>query len=139
MPTAEAMAMKTRQLGGAFFGVVSGASYSAPLVEAFRKECRANFPFLLDRHKRLDTICGAQDVGTAILVQGNKCRFSGPIDHRLDAPSVDSETLALEEALDVLARQKAANGRLIKTARARTTKEGPVALPATTPNVVDQK
>jgi hypothetical protein len=122
MPTAESLEMKTKQLGGGFYGVVSGANYSAPLVEVFRKECHADFPFLVDRKKTLETIFGAKEVGTAILVQGGKCIFTGPIDHRFDPIPCDAESIALEEELDMLAKEKFAKSQ-VKMAGARLSKE----------------
>jgi hypothetical protein len=137
MPTAETMALKTKQLGGLFFGVVSGCSYSAPLVEVFRKECHADFPFIVDRKKTLETIFGAKEVGTAVLVQGRKCIFTGPIDHRFDPVPSDAESIALEEELDMLAKEKF-NNEQVKMARAKPHREETHALYSPTPNGLNE-
>jgi hypothetical protein len=138
MPTAESMEMKTRKLGGGFFGVVSGTTYSPSLVELFRKECHADFPFLVDRKKTLETIFGAKEVGTVILVQGRKCIFTGPIDHRFDPVPCDAESIALEEELDMLARERLSNSQ-VKVAQPKLLKlEETRAVYSLTPNSANE-
>jgi hypothetical protein len=109
MPTLEAMSMKTRSIGGEFFGVVSAAGFSPAVVERFRRECKGNFPILLDENKHLESLFAAQlraqKTGKVIVWQQNKCVFAGSIDHRFDAISERQDLPTLEEELDMIARQ----------------------------------
>jgi len=108
IPTDESMCMKTASLGGEFFGVVSSGS-SPPVVERFRRECKANFPVLLDRGKCLESLgtrLGAGKTGCVIVLRDNKCLYAGPIDHRFDTVSDRQDAPTLEEELDILARQQ---------------------------------
>jgi hypothetical protein len=105
MPTAESMSIKSQPLAGGFFGVVCGNSYSRAQVEGFRQECHANFPVLIDEDKTLDTIFGAKEVGTVIIMQGKKRIYTGPIDHRFDSLSKNSQNITLEEELDILTKR----------------------------------
>jgi hypothetical protein len=119
MPTVESMSIKSQQVAAGFFGVVCGTSYSISQVEGFRQECHANFPVLIDKDKALDTIFGAKEVGTAIIVQGKKRIYSGPIDHRFDSLFKHSQKITLEEELNILTKRKSPKLRPIEPGQAK--------------------
>jgi hypothetical protein len=104
MPTAESMSIKSEQMGGRFFGVVSGNNPPTSKVECFRKDSHAEFPILIDRDRKLDTIFGAQEVGTVIIMLDKKRIYTGPIDHSIDSLTENNESITLEEELDILAK-----------------------------------